>query len=157
MPDMNTSFSTVKDRLELLQEISLKDVKIDPNNIDVESLRGPEIYCKYLKILSPEKFALSKLKGQLKKLKLELSDYYTGKADPEVYVRKGDIRKKLLRGEVEPHIEADEEYQELESKVEYQNEIVETIKKILSTIENRQWSIKNAIDYLYFTNGKSRN
>ena len=36
--------------LEELQEMSAKDLKIDDTQLDIESLKTPELYGKYLKI-----------------------------------------------------------------------------------------------------------
>ena len=36
--------------LEELQEMSAKDLKIDDQQLDIESLKTPELYGKYLKI-----------------------------------------------------------------------------------------------------------
>ena len=40
--------------LEELQEMSAKDLKIDDTKLDIESLKIPELYGKYLKIFTVE-------------------------------------------------------------------------------------------------------
>ena len=71
--------------LEKLQELVDGDLKINDTELDLESLKTPQLHNKYLKHLTKFKLLLSRAEAELATTKKALWEYYTGKADPEVY------------------------------------------------------------------------
>jgi hypothetical protein len=138
--------------LEELQELIEKDMKINDTELDLESLKTPQLHNKYLKHLNKFKLLLSRAEGDLSRLKREKWEYYTGKATPDVYALK-PFNLKLLKTDVDKYIESDEEYQKIKQKVDYLNTIVDYLDKIVRQISNRGFTIKNAIDWRKFTSG----
>jgi hypothetical protein len=138
--------------LEELQELIEKDMKINDTELDLESLKTPQLHNKYLKHLNKFKLLLSRAEGDLSRLKREKWEYYTGKATPDVYALK-PFNLKLLKTDVDKYIESDEEYQKTKQKVDYLNTIVDYLDKIVRQISNRGFTIKNAIDWRKFTSG----
>ena len=71
--------------LEELQEMSAKDLKIDDQQLDIESLKTPELYGKYLKIFTRWNLLLKQAESKHRILYRQKWEYYGGKADPDVY------------------------------------------------------------------------
>ena len=88
-------------------------------------------------------------------MKRELSEYYLGELDKDELEEIGreQFYKKLLKNEIETYIESDDEFIETNLKIALQEEKVNYIEAILKSINNRGFQIKNAIDWLRFTNG----
>ena len=138
--------------LEKLQELADSDLKINDTELDLESLKTPQIHNKYLKHLSKFKLLLSRAEADLYTTKKNLWEYYTGKADPEVYKQK-PFQFKLLRQDVDQYVQADEEYIRAKQKVDYLQTTVDFLDRTIRQITNRTFTIKNAIDWRKFTSG----
>ena len=71
--------------LEELQILAEKDLKINDTELDLESLKTPQLHNKYLKHLNKFKLLLSKSQIDYYTLRKEKWEYYTGKAPQQVY------------------------------------------------------------------------
>ena len=71
--------------LEELQDLADKDLKIDESNLSLESIKTPQLHNKYLKFLNKYKLLLVKAEDDYKLLKKYKWEYYTGKAEAQVY------------------------------------------------------------------------
>ena len=91
--------------LEKLQEQADNDLKINDSELDLESLKTPQLHNKYLKHLTKFKLMLSRAEGNLYNTKRELWEYYTGKSDASVYAQK-PFNFKLLRQDVDQYIQS---------------------------------------------------
>ena len=138
--------------LEKLQELADSDLKINDTELDLESLKTPQLHNKYLKHLSKFKLLLSRAEADLYATRKTLWEYYTGKADPEVYKQK-PFQFKLLRQDVDQYVQADEEYIRAKQKVDYLQTTVDFLDRTIRQITNRTFTIKNAIDWRKFTSG----
>lgn len=138
--------------LEQLQNEVEKDSKINDIELDLESLKTPQLHSKYLKHYNKFKLLLTRAEDDYKILRREKWEYYTGKASPDVYAQK-PFALKLLKTDVEKYIEADEELQKVNQKVKYLETIVDFLDRTLRQITNRGFTIKNAIDWRKFTSG----
>ena len=138
--------------LEQLQELADKDLNINDTELDLESLKTPQLHNKYLKHLTKFKLLLSRAEAELATTKKALWEYYTGKADPEVYKEK-PFQFKLLRQDVDQYIQSDVEFIKLKQKVDYLNTVVDFLDRTLRQITNRSFLIKDAIDWRKFTSG----
>ena len=136
---------------------SQADVDLSLNNIalDYESLRTPEIHNKYLKMLNASTMLWKYQEVARKKLYNQLWLYYSGKTDQNapVQVKRGPLLLKILKVDLEQFIVADDEYGELLIKMEYQQQKIVYIKELLKSINNRNWNIRNAIEWKKFTQG----
>ena len=74
--------------LEKLQEMADKDLAINDTELDLESLKTPQIHNKYMKHYTKFKLMLTKAETDLAQLKRDKWEYYTGKADASVYAEK---------------------------------------------------------------------
>ena len=138
--------------LEQLQELADKDLKINDTELDLESLKTPQLHNKYLKHLTKFKLLLTRSQDDFNRLKREKWEYYTGKADPAVYQLK-PFNLKIMRSDVDKYIESDEEWIKANQKVKYLETIVDFLDRTIRQISNRTFTIKNAIDWRKFTSG----
>jgi antirestriction protein len=138
-----------------LDEIQLsweEDSKIDEDNLHTESTRIPSLHAKYYKILN-NVLLLKKLEeNKFKQLKKEKWQYYTGKADPEVYIDK-PFDHKVLRQDVDKYMDADEDLIKVLNKIDYYQVMLSYLDSILKTINNRTYQIKNSIEWQQFIRG----
>ena len=138
--------------LEQLQELADKDLKINDTELDLESLKTPQLHNKYLKHLTKFKLLLTRAQDDFTKVKREKWEYYTGKADPAVYQIK-PFNLKILKQDVDQYIYSDERYIKVKQKVDYLNATVDFLDRTIRQITNRTFTIKNAIDWRKFTSG----
>tara|TARA_B100001057_G_scaffold218794_1_gene218990 strand:+ start:821 stop:1249 length:429 start_codon:yes stop_codon:yes gene_type:complete len=138
--------------LETLQEQVDKDLKINDTELDLESLKTPQLHNKYMKHYTKFKLMLTKAETDYSQLKRIKWEYYTGKADASVYAEK-PFDLKVLRTDVDKYIESDEELIKAKQKREYLSAVVDYLDKTIRQISNRGFTIKNAIDWRRFTSG----
>ena len=138
--------------LEQLQLEADKDLKINDIELDLESLKTPALHNKYMKHYSKFKLMLIKAEDELKILKRDKWEYYTGKADPAVYQAK-PFNFKILKTDIDKYLDADEDIMKVTQKVAYLNTIVDFLDRTLRVIVNRTYTIKNAIEWRRFTSG----
>ena len=137
------------DELKLQVE---KDLKVDDEHLDTESLKNQEIKAKYLDVKSKYELLLFKAKGDYKRIYREKWEYYGGKADAKVYVSKPfDI--KVLKTDLSVYITSDEDIINAENKIGYLETVVDYIKGVIKSVDNRGWDIKNAIEWKKFEAG----
>ena len=138
--------------LEQLQEQADKDLKINDTELDLESLKTPQLHNQYMKHLTKFKLLLTRAEDEYKILKRNKWEYYTGKSDPAVYQLK-PFNLKILKQDVDKYIEADEEMQKATQKVKYLETVVDFLDRTIRQISNRGFLIKDAIDWRKFTSG----
>tara|TARA_Y100001936_G_C15860643_1_gene552287 strand:+ start:74 stop:502 length:429 start_codon:yes stop_codon:yes gene_type:complete len=138
--------------LEELQAQADKDLVIDDTELDTESLKTPILHNKYLQYYNKFNLLLKKSQWEERTLQREKWEYYTGKSDPEVYKQK-PFDLKVLKNDVHIYINSDEDIQKIQAKIEYQSAIVNYLEQILRILNNRSFTIKNAIEWRRFTSG----
>tara|TARA_B100000900_G_scaffold415392_1_gene445120 strand:+ start:1177 stop:1605 length:429 start_codon:yes stop_codon:yes gene_type:complete len=138
--------------LEQLQEQAEKDLKINDTELDLESLKTPQIYNKYLKHYTKYKLLLTRAESDYSTLKREKWEYYTGKADPKVYEEK-PFDLKILKTDLDKYLDADIDLQKAIQKVKYLDTTVDFLERTLRQVSNRTYTIKNAIEWRRFTSG----
>ena len=136
---------------ELKLQVS-QDLKVDDEHLDTESLKNQEIKAKYLDHKSKFELLLFKAKGDYKRLYREKWEYYGGKADAKVYASK-PFDLKVLKTDLGDYISADEEIIDAENKIGYLETVVDYIKGVIKSVDNRGWDIKNAIEWKKFEAG----
>ena len=138
--------------LEEIQTMADKDLKINDVELDIESLKTPQLHNKYSKYHSKYKNLLKVAEQDLARIIREKWEYYTGKADPSVYQEK-PFNLKVLRQDVDKYIKSDSDVNKLEQKVTYIETTVNYLERTLKLISNRTFTIKNAVDWKKFTSG----
>ena len=138
-----------------LDELKLQvqnDLRINDEHLDTESLKNQEIKAKYLDHKSRYELLLFKAKGDYKRLYREKWEYYGGKADAKIYATK-PFDLKVLKTDLAVYITSDEEVIDAENKIGYLETVVDYIKGVIKSVDNRGWDIKNAIEWKKFEAG----
>ena len=138
-----------------LDEIQLsweEDSKIDEDNLHSESTKIPSLHAKYYRILNNILLMKKLEENKFKQLKKEKWQYYTGKADPEVYIDK-PFDHKVLRQDVDKYMDSDEDLIKVLNKIDYFQVMLNYLDSILKTINNRTFQIKNSIEWQKFIRG----
>ena len=138
--------------LEQLQELADKKLKINDTELDLESLKTPQLHNEFMKHLTKFKLLLTRAEDEFKLIKRDKWEYYTGKAPAEVYAEK-PFDLKILRTDIDKYLESDTELQRSKQKVDYLEATVDFLDRTIRLIANRGFTIKNAIDWRKFTSG----
>ena len=138
--------------LEELENLADVDLKINDIELDIESLKIPQLHNKYSKFHNQFINLLKKSEQNRDILIREKWEYYTGKASPSVYQAQ-PFNLKILRQDVDKYIRSDSEVVKLEQKITYLQTIVNYLEKTIRIISNRTFQIKNAIEWRKFTSG----
>ena len=72
--------------LDKLQEMWEKDSKIDMDNLHTESTNIPTLHAKYFEMYNTIFLLRKKAEQQKKNIRHERYEYFSGKADPDVYI-----------------------------------------------------------------------
>ena len=142
--------------LREIRELVAEDMPIDDTELDVESMGIPQLHNKYLNFYLDEKLALQKINSDYFRLKKTKWEYYTGKLDQDQLEEYGwePFQFKILKQDIDLYMDSDEDLQKLSNKVAYQKEKINYLDSILKSINNRQWNIRNAIEWRKFINGQ---
>jgi len=138
--------------LEELQEQVDKDLKINESELDLESLKTPQLHNKYLKHYNNFKLLMTRAESDYKILKRVKWEYYTGKASPEVYKQK-PFNLKIMKSDIDKYLESDEDLIKSKQKIEYLETVVNYLDRTLKIISGRDWQIRNSIEWRKFTSG----
>ena len=139
--------------LETLQNQADVDLKIDDTELDLESIRTPQLHNKYLKLFTKYSLQLKKVKDDYDGLYKFKWEYYTGKSTVEVYQAE-PFDLKVLKSDIHIYLNADAELQKLGQRQEYLNVVVVYLERVLREINNRNWNIRNTIEWKKFLHGE---
>ena len=139
--------------LNELQNDVDRDLKIDDTELDLESIRTPQLHNKYLKHYTKYSLQLKKAQDDYKELYRIKWEYYTGKADPSVYQAQ-PFDLKILKSDVGIYLDADKDLQGFGQKEAYLAAVVTYLEKVLREINNRNWTIRNTIEWKKFIHGE---
>ena len=139
--------------LDKIQEMWQKDSVIDPDNLHDESLKIPQLHAKYYTVYNTITLLREKARTSYSKIKLERYNYYTGKAEPEVYAEDPFPYKVREKDAIQRHLEADERLTNIDLKIRYYDSTLKFLEEIIKTISNRTYQIKNAIEWQKFQAG----
>lgn len=138
--------------IDEIQTLWEEDSKLDPDNLHNESIKIPSLHSKYYKIYNNILLLKKMEESKYKILKKEKWLYYSGKAEPDVYVEK-PFDHKVLKNDLDKYLDADSDLIKSLSKLDYYQSMLSYLDSILKTILNRTFQIKNAIEFMRFTAG----
>ena len=138
--------------LEELQEQVDKDLKINESELDIESLKTPQIHNKYLKHYNNFKLLMTRAESDYKILKRVKWEYYTGKARPKEYQEK-PFNLKIMKSDLDKYLDSDEDLIKSKQKIQYLETVVNYLDRTLKIVGGRDWQIRNAIEWRKFTSG----
>jgi len=141
--------------IETIKKMVDQDMKIDDLNLDLESLKSPQLHSKYLNLLHDESLSLHKATIEQKELRRLKWEYYLGKMDQETLDERGwqPFGLKILRTDIDVYLESDKDLLRMEARIHYLKEKVKYIESILQSIGRRGWDIKSAIEWKKFMSG----
>jgi len=132
-----------------------EDMIIDDTELDIESVKTPQLHNKYLNLYHDERLIFVKIEEEYKKLYKIKWEYYTGKID------EGTLKKynwepfqlNILKVDIDKYLEADTDLSILRMKVSFTKEKVNYLESVVKIVNNRQWNIRSAIDWRKFVSG----
>jgi len=136
-----------------IQKMWEEDSKIDIDNLHTESLNIPILHSKYYDLYNNLMLLRKKAEQQKKNIRHERYEYYSGKADPDVYVENPFPKKIRDKDTMQKYLDADEKLSHVNMKLEYYDVMLKYIEEILKQISNRTYQIKNSIDFMRFSSG----
>jgi hypothetical protein len=139
--------------LDTIQKMWEKDSKIDIDNLHTESLNIPILHAKYFDLYNNILLLKKKAEQQKKNIRHQKYEYFTGKADPDVYVENPFPKKIRDKETLQGYLDSDEKLSQASLKVEYYETMLSYIDSILKMIFNRTYQIKNSIEYMRFQSG----
>ena len=139
--------------LDKIQDMWQKDSVIDPDNLHDESLKIPQLHSKYYTIYNTITLLREKARDSYNRIRLERYNYYTGKADPEVYEKAPFPYKVREKDAIQRHLEADERLTTIDLKIRYYDATLKFLEEIIKNVSNRTYQIKNAIEWNRFQAG----
>jgi uncharacterized protein YozE (UPF0346 family) len=139
--------------LETIQNMWEKDSKIDIDNLHTESLNIPSLHAKYFDLYNNIILLRKKAEQQRKNIRHERYEYYSGKADPEVYQDDPFPKKIRDKDTMQKYLDADDKLMNVNLKIDYYETLINYIESILKQISNRTYQIKNAIEFIRFQAG----
>lgn len=142
----------VGDRLKAYQAEIKKDMVIDYVSLDDAALETPKLFGKWMEHLTNEIVRLSEVESQYKKVFKARWAFYMGLASEDEY-KKEPLRVKINKVEVNKYLDADDVLSEMSLRLEKQKAIVKLLEETIKTIRNRQFSIRDAIDWRKFQSG----
>tara|TARA_R100001082_G_scaffold56320_1_gene31012 strand:- start:323 stop:754 length:432 start_codon:yes stop_codon:yes gene_type:complete len=141
--------------LDQIQDMWQKDSVIDPDNLHDESLKIPQLHSKYYTIYNTITLLREKAKTQYSKIRLERYNYYTGRADPDVYAEDPFPYKVREKDAIQRHLDADEKLVTIDLKIRYYDATLKFLEEIIRNVSNRTYQIKNSIEWHKFQSGFS--
>lgn len=144
--------------LQEILEMWKKDSVIDDMNLDEASRDSAKLHGKYLELLSVNRMKLKKAELEFKVLLKDKWLHYNGKMSKEDMDAKGWDYNPLggltvLKGDMDYYYDSDPIIQEHQAKIQYIQELCDTLKEILDNIKWRHQTIKNMIEWRKFTSG----
>ena len=131
------------------------DLKIDGTELGDESTRIPQLHGKYINIYHDESLVLRKLEADYKTLRKQKWEYYNGKLSQEELNALGwePFGHRILRQDMDIYMDSDADMVRIVSKIEMQRAKVDYLDSVIKGINNRQWVIRNAIEWRKFMSG----
>ena len=142
-------------KLDELSQEWIQDAKIDTTELGIASLKIPELHSKYLKIYFDERRKLKALEFQSKDLSLKKYEYYNGKLSQEELDELDwePFAKRLMKNEVDMYLDSDKDIIHNNVRIITQKEKLAFLEEVLKNVNQRNFQIKNAIEWKKFTQG----
>ena len=139
--------------LNEIQSMGEKDSKIDRDNLHEESLNIPMLHAKYHDLYNNLILLRKKAEQQRKNIRHERYEYFSGKADPDVYAHNPFPKKIRDKDTMTKYLDADEKLSNSSLKIDYYDTMLVYLESILKQITNRTYQIKIAIEFMRFSAG----
>tara|TARA_B000000557_G_C20606888_1_gene372109 strand:+ start:128 stop:556 length:429 start_codon:yes stop_codon:yes gene_type:complete len=139
--------------LEQLQDQWKKDSVLDDDLHDNDSLAIPQLHMKYMEFHNTYSLMKKERELELKRLLRDKWLYYKGKAPAAIYKEMPFDYKLTAKDEISMFIEADQDVQKVQYKLDYIEQVLFFLDGVLRMINSRTYHIKNAIEWKRFQSG----
>jgi hypothetical protein len=139
--------------LEDIQKMWTRDSEIDRDDLATESLKTSQLHAKYYELYNTTILLRERAKESYDRIYLERYNYYTGKADPDVYEDEPFPYKVREKDAINRYMTADERVSKIDLKIKYYDTMLRFLEEIIKSLSNRNYAIKNAIDWMKFQAG----
>lgn len=119
------------------------------------SLNIPFQHNKYLNFYIDLSQVKTSVEFELRKITKEKREYYGGEADAKVYAEKPFGSSIKTSEKMKVYLESDEDIINSEAKISYINQVLHFLDNVLKMISQRNYHIKNAIEWEKFINGST--
>ncbi len=138
-----------------LKKMAEKDSLVDGTELDIESMKLPQLHNKYLNLLQDEKLIIRKLLSQKNSLYRSKWEYYTGKMSKEEMDELGwePFQLNVLKKDINIYLDSDKDLILIGDRIAYHEAILEFLEETLKELNTRHWKIRNAIEWRKFTSG----
>lgn len=131
------------------------DCEVNSTQLDSESIKIPKLHAKYVRYLQSYKGKYTLLSNEYDKMKLLRWEYYNGKSSEETLKKYKwePFGLKVLKADLHNYLSADDILMKKKNNLDDCKETIQMLEDILKQLSNRNFTIKNAIDFLRYTNG----
>lgn len=135
------------------------DSVIDEINLDETSIKSAKLHAKYLQLLSIAKLRLKKKEMEFDAMKKDKWLYFEGKMTKDQIDERGwkydpfDGGTKPMKSNMDYYYKSDSDLTRLQSQIDYQKTLIDTLIDIMDNIKWRHQTIKNVIEWRKFTAG----
>jgi len=140
------TYEEIKQNFQKDYKIYMDDLINEPNNSAMRHIKYIDLYLKY-------KDELNNLFDKQKKLKNDLTEYYSGQASNEVYKQK-PFSLKLRKPQIQSYVEADDEYLKLNQEIKEVEKILNLLETVVDRFKWRDKAIGIMLDYEKFLNAR---
>jgi hypothetical protein len=142
-------------KFDEIKDMAADDCKIDGTELDIESIKIPQLHNKYLRLMQDEKLVLRSMiskRNTLFRLKWE---YYTGKMSREELEHHGwePFQLNVLKKDLEIYLDSDADLNIMRDRIAMIEAKISFLEEIIKELNSRAWKIKNAIEWRKFTSG----
>lgn len=132
------------------------DATIDENHLDGSALEASRLHAKYLGYLSRFRMKYAALQNEYNVMRQVKFRYYRGELSREELSEYGWYQyqgTKPIKSETEELLTGDSDLNKIRVKIEYMKVLMDTSEAIVKEVYNRQWAIRNAIQWRQFIDG----
>jgi hypothetical protein len=154
-------FDQILKLFEKIKEEWAEDTKVDFQFKNKEytedlarlSLEIPFQHNKYLNHYTNLSAVKTSLEFEIRKLVRQKREYYSGEADAKIYAEKPFGASIKTAEKMKTYLEADEDIINIEAKIKLIDQILYFLDQVLRMISQRNYHVKNAIEWEKFING----
>ena len=132
-----------------------EDAKLDITQLDEEAAKDASLHSKYYDLYADERKILKQLQLRNNIARKEKWEFFTQGASKE-HIDKGwqlPAKGAIMKNEVQMYLDADEDLVKMVYQLECQAIKLDFLKSIIDTIHKRGFQIKNANDFIRWSNG----
>lgn len=131
------------------------DSKINMDHLDEANRDIPSLHAKYSRLLSESKVDLVRLEGEYRKHKFMKEEFLTNPNSDDTNGKKWKLppQGKVFKQDLKRFTDGDPELVDIETAIGVQKECVDTLQRIIVSINQRSFILRAILDTRKFENG----